>query len=250
MHVRARPYWLPKGGNPSEDYEDAYWPEGQVDREVGRFRCAVADGAAETSFSRLWAQMLVCAWGRGHLGRRHFHTKIPELQRQWLAEVTARPLPWYAEEKLRSGAFAALVGLHIADGRQANGNAWHALAVGDACLFQFREGELITSCPLTQADQFGIRPWLLSSNGGQDDEVVDYYHMPSGRWRTGDTFYLMTDALACWYLTAPADETDLDIVTARDDPRAAATFSAWICSLRDSGGLRNDDITLLRVDVG
>jgi hypothetical protein len=115
MRVRARAYWLPKAGNLCEDYEDAHWPEGQIDREVGRFRCAVADGATETSFARLWAQMLVRAWGRGHLGKRHFVTRIPVLQRQWLAEVTASPLPWYAEEKLRSGAFAALVGLYVAD---------------------------------------------------------------------------------------------------------------------------------------
>lgn len=249
MRIRARAHWLPKAGNRCEDYEDACWPEGQLDRAVGRFRCAVADGATETSFSRLWAQLLVHAWGRGHLGRRDFIARIPVLRRQWLAEVTTRPLPWYAEEKRQRGAFAAVVGLYLADARRGGSNAWHALAVGDACAFQLREGELMASFPLTQADQFGIRPWLLSTKCEQNDDAVDHIRTVSGSWRTGDTFYLMTDALACWFLSASGSTTDLDMVAAHHDPHASTTFSAWICGLRDAGRLRNDDVTLLRVEV-
>jgi hypothetical protein len=121
--------------------------------------------------------------------------------------------------------------------------------VGDACLFHLREGKLIASFPLTQSDQFGSRPWLLSSNGGQNEEAVQHGRTVSGRWRPGDTFYLMTDALACWFLATSGDATDLDMVTAHSAVSAPPIFSAWICGLRDTGRLRNDDTTLLRVDV-
>ena len=67
MHVVAEAFWLPKAGNTLEEYEDAFWPRKSIDRSTSMFRCAVADGATETSFSAVWAQTLVRAYCRGHL---------------------------------------------------------------------------------------------------------------------------------------------------------------------------------------
>jgi hypothetical protein len=72
MHVVTEAFWLPKAGNTLEEYEDAFWPRKSMDRSLSMFRCAVADGATETSFSRVWAQTLVRAYCRGHL----YHSKM------------------------------------------------------------------------------------------------------------------------------------------------------------------------------
>ncbi len=249
MRVRARPYWLPKAGNSAEEYEDAFWPLGAVDREVRWFRCAVADGATEASFSGEWARMLVRAWCRGRFGRRQLSSALPALQNKWLAQVSAWPLPWYAEEKLRSGAFAALIGLFIVEGRTRHRKRWHALAVGDCCLFHLRDGALLASFPLTDTEQFSSRPVLLSSKPDGHVSMRQHVRIIGGTWYPGDIFYLMSDALARWFLGSAVARPQLEAAMA-SARRPEASFSAWVQALREGGCIRNDDVTLLRVDVG
>src|SRR5262245_58112070 len=111
MRVSAQALWLPKAGNTPEEYEDACWPqEPVIDREAARFRCAIADGATETSFSGLWANQLVREYCR-QTSVKQFVGSLPRLRQEWQWQVSAKPLPWYAEEKARSGAFAAFLGL-------------------------------------------------------------------------------------------------------------------------------------------
>jgi hypothetical protein len=70
-----------------------------------------------------------------------------------------------------------------------------------------------------------------------------------GDCRPGDHLFLMTDALAQWFLDGcergrrPWD--DLTGVLAGNDP--AADFPAWVDARRETGALRNDDVTLLAV---
>ncbi len=58
LQAQWRVFALPKRGHRLEEYEDAYAgnPDG------GRF--AVADGAAESSFANVWAQLLVSGFVR------------------------------------------------------------------------------------------------------------------------------------------------------------------------------------------
>ena len=71
----------------------------------------------------------------------------------------------------------------------------------------------------------------------------------SGAWLAGDTFYLMTDAIACWFLRqaesekVPARELQ-DLTDGNGNP-----FQSWLATLRNSGRLRNDDVTILRVEI-
>src|ERR1700754_4491954 len=109
MHVLAQVFSLPKAGNSLAEYEDAYWPEKQIDQGADVFSFAVADGATETSFPGLWARMLVRAFCRGQFSGSRLETSLRSLQKKWLDEVSQKPLPWYAEEKMRSGAFSSLL---------------------------------------------------------------------------------------------------------------------------------------------
>ena len=65
----------------------------------------------------------------------------------------------------------------------------------------------------------------------------------------GDRLFLMTDALAQWFLHAHEQggrpDKELAAVLSAADPDAA--FAAWVEELRQRDALRNDDVTLLNV---
>ena len=254
MHILARPFALPKAGNSADDYEDAYWPRRAFDQEVAAIRLAVADGATETSFAGLWATLLVRAYCRGRLAAGTLAAALPRLQRNWGRRVGAKPLPWYAEEKVRSGAFSSLAGLTL-HGPAADetgdgaGGAWESFAVGDSCLFQVRSDELIVAFPLGSSGQFNNRPALLSSNPARNEGLAGALRCAAGRWEAGDEFYLMTDALACWFLRAVESGErpwlELRDLAAERGATAASAFAEWVADLRGAGRLRNDDVTLL-----
>jgi hypothetical protein len=205
-------------------------------------RLAVADGASESSFARLWATLLVDAYAGGALSSETLAGQLRPLQQRWSAEVAAKPLPWYASEKVRSGAFAALAGLTV-----CQSGTWRALAAGDSCLLHVRDGELLSSFPLEDAAAFDNRPRLLSSNPVHNNRLDEYVHMSCGRWQSGDKFLLMTDALAAYVLRVVIDD-GASIETALPFRRPAG-FKQWVAARRDDRSLRNDDVSLLRVRV-
>ncbi|MDQ3855280.1 MAG: protein phosphatase 2C domain-containing protein [Chloroflexota bacterium] len=248
MHVRAQAYWLPKAGNSEDEYEDAYYPETACISSASGFRCAVADGATETSFSALWARLLVRAYCCGSLSSRNLTSALLPLQREWDEHVAKRPLPWFAEQKARQGAYSALVGLSISTvrfGRRIEGR-WQALAGGDSCLFQLRGERLVRAFPLSRSEEFDSRPALISSHPAANAGLQSQLRTATGRWLPGDLFYLMSDALACWFLRKLEEG-----LAPRPLPEEVRPedFLEWIAELRRHGQLRNDDVTLLRVEV-
>src|SRR5437773_9775499 len=125
----------PKLGNSLEEYEDA-WAHRQTRTPVG-IRVAVADGATESSFAKLWAVLLAESYVRGELAGAEFFAGLKPARRLWRRRLAGRPLPWFASEKAEQGAFAAVLGVD----RDHHKNSWTALAVGQ--------------CPLMQVDHVG-----------------------------------------------------------------------------------------------
>jgi len=253
VRLFAQAFWLPKCGNAEEEYEDAFWPKhlpADREAEVSDFRVAVADGATETSFSALWAKLLVRSYAEGRLSPERFASSLLNLQERWRKVVSRKPLPWYTEETVRSGAAAAFVGLHL-NRREAEsyGGRWEASALGDCCLIQVRGGQVIERFPIKSASEFSNRPFLVSSNPSTSDGWQERLGTISGSWLSDDSFYLMSDALAAWFMRddesggAPL-EILRDLGTA-DSP----AFPDWIAELRSAHRIRNDDVTLVRVDL-
>ena len=253
MRLFAQAFWLPKSGSTDEEYEDAYSPRQlPSDREVlvSSFKVAVADGATETSFSGLWAKLLARSYVRGELSQQQFGASLRRLQERWRKEVSRKPLPWYGEEKVRRGAAAAFVGLHLlsSDVESYEGN-WEAIALGDCCLVQIRGAEVVERFPIKSAGEFSNSPFLLSSNASIAEGWEDYLRVVSGSWMQDDSFYLMSDALAAWFMREEENGgTPWDIL--RDlGASQSLTFAAWIRELRGTLAIRNDDVTLVRVDL-
>ncbi len=255
MRITTQSFWLPKAGNSPDEYEDAFWPPEPVGEWEGdRFRCAVADGATETSFSALWAGMLVREFCR-QSRLSQFLNSLPRYRKGWFQKVTEKPLPWYAEEKVRSGAFSSLLGLTIqhAAPDQEHFATWNAIAVGDSCLFQMRTHDLLAAVPLTHSEQFSSRPYLLGTSGQSNLQIREHLVLCDGVCEPGDTFYLMTDALACWFLRRQEEDTaTFDYLS---DIRDKSLFEEFVREqrmhkdLEDKPYLRNDDVTLFRIEV-
>lgn len=259
MQILVEGFWLPKDGNSEEEYEDALSHrkvQGKLARKEPRF--AVADGATESSFSGLWAQLLVDSNSRAPLSAANVRRRVEVLGERWLDQVTTKPLPWYAERKVQQGAFSTFLGLSLENhaSEASSGGVWTAFAIGDSCLFQVRDSELVACFPVEHADQFGYHPLLLSSIPQRNNVVWERLNEleRTERWLPGDTFFLMTDALAQWFL-GKAEQAEQPWLTLKqlmgqsDLPMFSDQFERWVNTVRDANKMRNDDITLLLVTM-
>lgn len=249
MQVIAKALWLQKAGNRLEEYEDAFCPE-ESDTHADTFYAAVADGATETSFAAEWAKLLVRSYCDGRFAVSDLENALPKIQRWWSRSVNTLPLAWYAEEKLKMGAYSSLLGLTLRGESDSCRNklSWEAISIGDSCLFHIRRDRIIKVWPLWLATQFNSRPILLSSNPENNFGIACHIQQTGGEWELGDEFYLMTDALACWFLQAVGQGMRLSGVLQEFVEITQPTkFEKLIGQWRSSKLMRNDDITWLRI---
>ncbi|MCI0341112.1 MAG: protein phosphatase 2C domain-containing protein [Planctomycetales bacterium] len=237
--LSAASFWLPKAGGRPEDYEDA----SATDAAAGRF--AVADGASETMFAGPWARQLVerTISEPPPDGGEALAGWLQPLQEEWDRGRAGASVPWYAEEKLKAGAYAALLGVEV----DAAAGRWRAFALGDCCLVGVRRNKVAAAFPIETSAEFHNRPVLLSSVAASNEGIWDRARRGEGDAQPGDVLFLMTDALAEWFLR----ESEL-----RRKPwgslrgiRAPEQFASFLDLLRRGGAIRNDDSTLVRVEV-
>jgi hypothetical protein len=247
MRWQVSSFYAQKAGNLASEYEDAFWVPQSADVNSVQLRIALADGATETSFAGLWAKLLVRAYGRERLICDDVFAGLDDCRRTWNRIVTSKQLPWYGEEKVRLGASSSFLGLTVTQDGQAS--TWQAVAVGDSCLFHVRGKELLTSFPIDHSNSFTSRPFLLSSIRREDSDDEQRVEHVTGGCAAGDAFYLMTDALACWFLKCWEVHVD-----ALDWLRALNTqedFERWISQVRQDSlidgtpVLKNDDVTFV-----
>lgn len=212
--------------------------------EVGRdaFRVAIADGASESWQAGPWAQLLVEAFTKEEPAA--WPTWIPRVQSRWKQHVapSSQALPWFVEERAKQGAFATFLGVVIDE------DGWQAVAVGDSCLFCVREDQLALAFPLTQSSDFGNTPWLIGSRTSADKVPREQAQWLIDDRKPGDRLFLMTDALAQWFLR----ETESGRRPWRDPAltcNANDAFAERVVRLRAEHGLRNDDTTLVVIGL-
>ncbi len=180
-----------KQGNRPDECEDVWLHEQGV--------IALADGATETSFAQEWAQHLVRSlahdpWGGGMA----ILEKMPDWQKYWQHWLAAQDLTWFARRKAQQGSAATMVAL-----RFDHTGAWQGVAVGDSCLFGVRWDPLTNAdycflqLPQLKASEFTTRPPLVHSHYPLSALALQY---AKGYAQGGDRFYLMTDALALWWV--------------------------------------------------
>jgi len=245
----ARQFRLPRQGHALSECQDA----SAGDPQRGRF--AIADGASESSFAGWWAQMLVDDFVRSPIAEPEWETWLPPLQQRWARAIGQNGpdegLPWYLEPGIQVGAFATFLGLVLQPGSHS-GHApwrWHALAIGDSCLFQVRGDALTLAFPVSHSTDFGNTPWLVGSRTSAGEVPRKQGQILQGDGFGQDRLWLMTDALAQWFLqrfeTGHKPWEDLEHLLRTQRPDQA--FTGWIEELRQARQLRNDDVTLLGI---
>jgi hypothetical protein len=241
VEVRVAAFALPKAGNAETEYEDACYPPGTSCYTGEHLRFAVADGASEGLYSGAWAQLLVKVFGRGEAGswlERSFRSWDSWQRHEEKSRVArGRPLQWFEEPGWRAGAFAAFLGLSLSEG------SWKATAVGDCCLFLVRAHRLHQAFPLDSSSSFSNRPALLCSRRHRNQGLV--LREARGRIVARDRFYLMTDALACYFLQEKErGKRPGPVIAALEDD-----FSRQVENLRKAALLKNDDVTMVSIQV-
>jgi hypothetical protein len=100
---------------------------------------------------------------------------------------------------------------------------------------------------MSDAAEFSYQPPLLPSRIVEDDVVRRNVCLGAQNWEPEDKFYIVTDALAAWFLRnwdaggqpwVPLRDFDVD-----------ADFANWVDQQRDLNEIHNDDTTLVRIDT-
>jgi hypothetical protein len=238
--LRWRAFHLPRSDSTAEEYEDAW----AADAAAGRF--AVADGASESTYAGLWARLLA----EGFVAARRpgsFAGWLDGPRSRWAAAVMGPELPWYGEMKRAAGAFATLLGVRVRPPTPGQPGRWQAAAVGDTCLVRVR-GSHVRAFPVQRSSDFGNEPRLIGS--WSEPPAASAY--ASGPLHAEDQLFLMTDALAQWFLhTHERGGRPWEAITQLlSAGRPEEAFATWVEGLRAAGGLRDDDVTLLAIEPG
>lgn len=254
MKLVWKAFSLCKEGNREEENEDAVYPQlvNGSSLVADQFSCAMADGATTSSFSRLWANLLVKESSISHNMSMDFYQTINAARASWKAALPDKELPWPTAIKVKQGAFATLMWFHI---WQKNGvyplnthpadHGWTANAVGDTCLFQVVKGKFVSTFPFTQAKEFSNTPELISTN-------LTYARSKcgslSGKWQRGDHFLIATDALSEWMIRN-LESGSLTWALVSENLTSLVRFQTWIRYLRRQSLIKNDDTSLICLTV-
>lgn len=235
---------VPKAGLLSSECEDA------IALSPRQRRYCVADGATEAFDSRRWAKLLTRCWAANDrlLSKEEFEPWLAVLGSRFEQRWSRRTLPWYAEEKARSGAFAAFVGVAFLESDDCI--TWQAVALGDSCLVHMRNRAIVAALPISEPELFGYHPTLIPSNLQRQQGIGEHFTVSSGDVEQGDALLLLTDAIAAWYLRMAAeDRTRLDELHRILDESDFEGFGQFIARERAEKTLRNDDVAILRVAI-
>ncbi len=244
----VRGFMAPKAGEPRASCRDAWRASKRRDglpTQAG-LRVAIADGASTASASGLWGQILVktAVDCKAPWCRASFRTGILAIKRaEWHHQARAalpQPLSWFAEAALDRGGFSTLMVVEI------QGNHWRAEGWGDSCLFHLRAGLPVQALPDLEPEAFEKNPYLLASVPGHDEGIAKNLLYARGNLLRGDILLLATDALACWLITTGAWSEALREISRL---RSEEAFSLWVDELRREQGLKNDDTTLVLVEL-
>ncbi len=229
-----------KDGQPLEKCEDGLAISFRGKVEV----YAISDGAGTAAFSGEWASALT-NWAVGHPPAEFsglalsawLQQSAGPLYQEWAKLIPPYDaLPWYGQSGFQEGSQATLLVLCVASGR------FHALAVGDTCLFQVRAGQLVCGFPLRCSSDFDTWPALIHTSFGVLPNEEATLRFLEGDYCSGDLFFLATDALSQWlFKQHEAGTPGWDRLLAL---RQEMDLEQLVGELLANRQMRNDDVAL------
>jgi hypothetical protein len=257
MKIQYSCFTVCKEGETPVSNRDAYYPKKKNtwDKKKGNTIFAISDGATQSYLSGKWAETLVNIFKTIRFSPNNFKEKIlAKSSKDWvkfvqdyqtIRELENRPLKWYELEGIDEGAYATLVVLTIHPPDIEGIGEWESIARGDSCLFYIHKNEFGCVFPLEKSTEFNNTPPLLSSLSNMNSKVE--FVEKRGFYYNGDVLYLMTDALAAWFLREKENNNKpWEIVD--NNSIEQVSFTEWIKKLRIDYAIENDDVTLLRIE--
>jgi hypothetical protein len=213
---------------------------------ISNHRFSVSDGVSKSYFPKVWSEILVSQFvERTDLKESDLIKLCQEAWQKRIDEIVSLPeTKWFTKSQYnrKDPALATFVGLQFFQ----NEKRWSASALGDSFLFFVPDGfkhyqkELVTLSSKTEPIVFDNFPDYLTSIGESHKGRVTEN---SGDLRNG-TFYLMTDALAEWFIKE--GENAIGKITVWE---SQADFEKYVNHAIDENNLTNDDCAILCIEI-
>ena len=239
MEIKIKGFITSKKSELYSDCADNY----AVNPDLHKF--AISDGVSKSFFPKVWSEILV----NKYVNQKDWKDEecITESQKEWQSKidkiVNQPETKWFTKSQYnrKEPALATFVGLQFFESEQK----WEAYALGDSFLF------------FIQKDSEGIEIKLSSKpEPTVFDNFPDYFTSIGDKTQKGNpeikknnlisegTFYLMTDALAEWFLenTEHAKQTLHNIKTQEQ-------YLETIENERKANRLNDDDSAVLIIEV-
>ncbi|MCB0537714.1 MAG: hypothetical protein H6576_07030 [Lewinellaceae bacterium] len=230
----------------AEDYIDCA-DNYAVNKSIHRF--SVSDGVSKSFFPKVWSEILVTQFvERTDLKETEL---IKVCQEEWQKRIDkivksfeTDPTKWSTRTlyNRKEPALATFVGLQFFEKEKK----WSASALGDSFLFFVPMGykdyqkELVKLSSKVEPIEFDNFPDYLTSIG---DSHKGRPKEKSGNLKNG-TFYLMTDALAEWFIKE--GENAIGKITVW---KSQADFERFITQAIEQNQLTNDDCAILCIEL-
>ena len=275
MHIVYLGYTC-KAGESEDDYSDAFSPDC-----LGRSNVfAISDGATQGMLNREWARILVKSFSDLSKSRSDIKEVLREtidksivewnkIREQYVVNKNSvldeNEYRWLFEY----GSSATFLGLTF------DSDYWEAIAIGDTCSFVLDKKENCFPFPIEEESNFTDSPKLISSLPDRNADMDQHIKHVREKLEKENTFYLMTDALAHWFLSEykmgkkPWNQINHQLALSKTRIRipwpfkmqirrgvknALSTrtkfeeFEDWVNKLRESAEVVNDDTTLAKLN--
>ncbi|MBS7122654.1 MAG: hypothetical protein KH117_16885 [Dysgonomonas sp.] len=238
MKIKIKGFITSKKSELYSDCADNY----AINREHNKF--AISDGVSKSFFPKVWSDILV----KKYVDQKDWKDEefIIECQKEWqskIDEIVNQPeTKWFTKSQYnrKDPALATFVGLQFIESEQK----WIAQALGDSFLFFISKDSNKIKIQLSSKSEpiiFDNFPDYLSSIGNShkgEKKPIRGEKIENG------TFYLMTDALAEWFLqnTEQAKQT-------LDNIKTQEQYLETIKNERNANRLNDDDSAVLIIEV-
>ncbi|WP_233885940.1 hypothetical protein [Tenacibaculum piscium] len=207
---------------------------------------SISDGVSKSFFPKFWAEELVKEFvSKEKIADENLF--LSQCQEKWLKKITEivnKPtVKWFTQNAFnkKSPALATFVGLQFFEKEKK----WEASALGDSFLFFVpKKMKTFEDCIILSSKKepiiFDNFPDYFSSIG---EKFKGKRKSKSGKLQDG-TFYLMTDALAEWFINEKENAIGkIDVWQNQKD------FERFVDEERQTEKLGNDDSAILIINV-
>lgn len=229
------------------------------------FRSALCDAISESLKGGVFAERLAGEFTSGRLNwldEPSDTLTIQECGDQWHRHASEHAATWFNKILLDRGVYSTLLGVELLEGVRPGTGSWGYCLCGDTCLAQVRWGRAIRVVPDLASSDFNQYPDLIAGapierhgeTAPDADARIGCPHVLGtvrtgiASWRAGDRFFMMTDALAKWAITAQ-EHGATPWSTLMAMATSPVEFQRWVDWQRNGGFLDDDDTTLISIHV-